>query len=122
MAFCDQFKKLRRRKGIKQNDLADMLGVKQYVISSWETGRSEPNISQICKIADILEIPTDYLLDCHTILVADNSNFQKVEKNIKMDIEDDVVRTFQIEIEGLTDSQKTAILDIIKSLTKLIRK
>ena len=122
MAFCDQFKKLRRRKGIKQNDLADMLGVKQYVISSWETGRSEPNISQICKIADILEIPTDYLLDCHTILVADNSNFQKVEKNIKMDIEDDIVRSFQIEIEDLTDYQKTAILDIVKSLTKLIRK
>ena len=83
MAFCDQFKKLRKRKGIKQNDLADMLGVKQYVISSWETGRSEPNISQICKLADILEIPTDYLLDCHTILVADSTNFQKVEKNIK---------------------------------------
>ena len=122
MAFCDQFKKLRKRKGIKQNDLADMLGVKQYVISSWETGRSEPNISQICKLADILEIPTDYLLDCHTILVADSTNFQKVEKNIKMDIEDNVVRSFQIEIVDLTDAQKTAILDIVKSLTKLIKK
>ena len=36
-----------KRKNISQDELAGELNVKQYVISSWEIGRSEPNIEQI---------------------------------------------------------------------------
>ena len=54
MGFSEQLAKLRKRKKIKQTEFAKMLGVKQYVISSWEIGRSEPSIKQIVKICDIL--------------------------------------------------------------------
>ena len=60
MAFCNQLKKLRKRNNIKQVELANMLGVKQYVISGWETSRSEPSISQICKLAEIFEVLSSF--------------------------------------------------------------
>ena len=63
MSFNEQLTKLRKRNNITQIELANLMNVKQYVISSWETGRSEPNISQIIKLSDIFKIPTDYLLD-----------------------------------------------------------
>ena len=45
MSFNEQLTKLRKRNNITQIELANLMNVKQYVISSWETGRSEPNFS-----------------------------------------------------------------------------
>ena len=45
MAFKDSLEKLRIRNNLSQIELADKLNVKQYVISSWENGRSEPSIN-----------------------------------------------------------------------------
>ena len=48
--------KFRRIKvGLTQFELAKRLGVKERVISFWETGRSEPHIEQAVDIARILE-------------------------------------------------------------------
>ena len=47
MTFGETLKRLRQRNNISQDELAKKLNVKQYVISSWEIGRSEPNIEQI---------------------------------------------------------------------------
>ena len=110
MAFCNQLKKLRKRNNIKQVELANILGVKQYVISGWETSRSEPSISQICKLAEIFEVPIDYLLDTHTIRVSDNDDFKKVERNIKMDIEDKFVVEFQNIIANLYNTTSIALI------------
>ena len=122
MAFCNQLKKLRKRNNIKQVELANMLGVKQYVISGWETSRSEPSISQICKLAEIFDVPIDYLLDTHTIRVSDIDDFKKVERNIKMDIEDKFVTEFQCIINDLSDNQKDAVIDMVKSFIKISKR
>ena len=122
MAFCNQLKKLRKRNNIKQVELANMLGVKQYVISGWETSRSEPSISQICKLAEIFDVPIDYLLDTHTIRVRDIDDFKKVERNIKMDIEDKFVTEFQCIINDLSDNQKDAVIDMVKSFIKISKR
>ena len=38
MSFNEQLTKLRKRNNITQIELANLMNVKQYVISSWETG------------------------------------------------------------------------------------
>ncbi len=48
--------KLHRIKaGLTQLELARKLGVKERVITFWETGRSDPHIEQAVDIAKILE-------------------------------------------------------------------
>ena len=48
--------KLHRIKaGLTQLELARRLGVKECVITFWETGRSQPHIEQAVDIAKILE-------------------------------------------------------------------
>ena len=48
--------KLHRIKaGLTQLELANRLGVKERVITFWETGRSQPHIEQAVDIAKILE-------------------------------------------------------------------
>ena len=59
-AFRANLKKLRG--SMSQGVFAAMFGVKQTTYSAWENGRSEPDISTICAIAQHFCITTDYLL------------------------------------------------------------
>ena len=47
---------------MSQKELAALLGVKQNTLSQWETERNEVDLSSLRKIAEILNVSTDYLL------------------------------------------------------------
>lgn len=74
MTFGETLKRLRQRNNISQDELAKKLNVKQYVISSWEIGRSEPNIKQIKFLSNYFNVPTDYLLD-KDVIINDEKEF-----------------------------------------------
>lgn len=59
MNLCE----LRKSKGISQEDLASAIGVTQGAISAYETGRWEPSITTIKKMASILGCTVDDLLE-----------------------------------------------------------
>lgn len=52
----------RKRLKWTQEQLAKAIGVKRAIISKYENGNVEPSISQIRKIADVLNTSTSYLL------------------------------------------------------------
>jgi transcriptional regulator with XRE-family HTH domain len=54
---------LRKQKNITQNDLADQLDVQRTMISAYEDGRSEPKLSTLQKLGDILEVGVEELLE-----------------------------------------------------------
>ncbi len=117
MSFCEQLSKLRKRNNITQIDLANKMGVKQYVVSSWETGRSEPNITQIVKLCDILNVPADYLLDRSIIKVVSEEDFNKMVENIDKDIKEDFLKDVKDICKDFTDSKKHKVINIIKELS-----
>lgn len=53
---------LRKNKGISQQTLADYLNVNQTVISHFETGRNEPDLKTLIKIANFFDCSVDYLI------------------------------------------------------------
>jgi len=54
--------RLRRMKGIKQDELAEQLGVTPQAVSKWENDGSCPDISLLPKLAELLGVTTDELL------------------------------------------------------------
>lgn len=55
MLKVNNYLKLHRIKaGLTQLELARMLGIKERTVTFWETGRSEPHITQAMDIARIL--------------------------------------------------------------------
>lgn len=56
-----KIKSLREVKGIKQETIAQELGVSQGTYNNWETGRRTPELETIIKIADYYEVELDYL-------------------------------------------------------------
>ena len=60
--FKDRLRELRLEKGISQNDLGKILNVSKMAISHWESGHSEPSITQLIILANYFEVSVDYLV------------------------------------------------------------
>ena len=63
MSFKENLKKLRKEQKIGQQEMAEKLSVSVKTISHWETGYTEPSISQLIAIANIFDISIDELVD-----------------------------------------------------------
>lgn len=61
MKFSEQLVKLRKEKGISQEALAEVIGVSRQAISKWETGATQPEMSNIIRLCEILEISPNVL-------------------------------------------------------------
>ena len=62
MTLGSKISSLRRGKGIKQDELAERLGVSPQAVSKWENDISCPDIMLLPKLADIFEVTVDELL------------------------------------------------------------
>lgn len=60
--FKDRLRAARIAKGKTLQSVADALGVTLITIQKYESGAREPNLQMLAKLADILEVPTDFLL------------------------------------------------------------
>lgn len=58
------FIELLKKKRIKQNDLASKLGISQASISYWVTGKNNPSLAMIQKIANVMDCELDKVLEC----------------------------------------------------------
>ena len=56
-AIARSIRRLRAEKGLRQQDLALVVGVSISAISSWERASSTPSIDKIWKLADFFEVP-----------------------------------------------------------------
>lgn len=59
--FPQRLKQLRQKKGLTQQKLAEILGIKRNTYSDWENGKTEPGFENLIKLADLLEVSIDWL-------------------------------------------------------------
>lgn len=63
MSLGNRIKKCRKRLKLTQTELAQKLGGWDHTtISKWESNTYEPDVSNIKKLSQILNVTTDYLL------------------------------------------------------------
>ena len=60
--YTDILKELRKDKNLTQGDMAKFFNIKQSMYSMYESGRRTMKIEMLCRLADILETSTDYIL------------------------------------------------------------
>jgi len=64
--FGETIKQLRIKKDLSQKDLASMLGICNTTLSQYEKNKRAPKFETLLKLADILGVSTDYLLNANT--------------------------------------------------------
>ena len=60
--FNERLKQERNRKGYSGQKMADMLFISLRHYQRYESGENSPTLEGLVKIADILDVSTDYLL------------------------------------------------------------
>ena len=58
----ERIKYLRKENALSQIALAEKISSNQKQVSKWETGKIEPNIDMLKKLADYFEVSVDYLI------------------------------------------------------------
>lgn len=77
----NRIKEFRQKVGMKQQELADVLSVKQTTVSGWEVGRREPDFESLKRMADIFNCSIDELLGKkEKPVVKDDGLNQKLER------------------------------------------
>ncbi len=60
--FAQNLKHLREQMGMRQNELAEILGVSQPTVGNWEAGRREPELIMLARIAECFNVTLDELV------------------------------------------------------------
>lgn len=115
--FCENFKKLRKSRGLTQLQMANKLNVSPSAIGMYEQGRRKPDSDMLKKICKLFNVSMDFLLD----VVVDNENQQKSV----YDFIDEITYTLKIQ-KGLmfngrpiTQKDKEKIVQAIKLATAI---
>lgn len=80
---ADNIRQFRMARGLKQHELASMIGKKGSTVSNWERGLRDPGADNIRKIAAALNIPASELLGHNPDVVRDNT-FDVICKDMAM--------------------------------------
>ena len=84
MSFGSRLKDKRKEIGITQPQLAELLGVSQSAIGSWETDVNSPRATLLYDLFDILRCDANYLFQDETKeLYKDNATPEEFENIIK---------------------------------------
>ena len=60
--MLENMRHLRKKKGMTMKELGELVGVAEITISTYETGKREPSLEILCKIADVLDVSLDMLV------------------------------------------------------------
>lgn len=80
----ERISKLRRDKGMTQEELASHLQVTRQTVSSYENGKSEPDIAMLHKLSEALEMEISFLIEGKTPEEKGKKDPKDKKKKIKL--------------------------------------
>ena len=104
MGLTDNIKRLRKKHGWSQTQLAEQIGSHLSHINRIETGKYNPSLDVVLKLATVLDVSIDYLVsdtdeDFREIRIADKGLMERVKL-----------------IDTLEGDDKTALIRVIDSM------
>ncbi len=107
MEFKDRLKALRKEKRLTQVKLGEMLNYGYTAIANYESGRNQPSIPDLKKIASIFNVSMDYLLGVndirHPYVIDDETakfnEFRRYYAMLNEDSKDDLLLYMQFLVD-----------------------
>ena len=83
MTLGNRIAQARTAHQLTQQQLADSLHVSRKTISSWETGRSYPDVASLVALSDLLQLSTDSLLKGDAAVLAEYQRRDRVLARVR---------------------------------------
>jgi transcriptional regulator with XRE-family HTH domain len=77
MKFYEKLQKLRKEKGMSQENLAELLNVSRQAISKWESGQSYPEMEKLIALSDLFGVTLDSLVKDNNIQNDSDNTFSE---------------------------------------------
>ena len=87
--FSDNLKKAREIKGLSQTELAKRSGLQPSAVSHFETGRRAPSFDNLKRLADTLEVTTDFLIGREIDPTTSGPTLESIFRNAQEMADDD---------------------------------
>lgn len=104
--FSKRLRNLRENKGMKQEELGDMLGLSASTIGMYEQGRRQADNETLIKIADFFDVSIDYLLG--------KTEVKKYEQPYENKLEEVLFS----KAKELSEEEKKTVLSVINAIKK----
>lgn len=101
MSFAERLKELRKKKGISQAELADLIEVHFTQVSRYERGETKPNAEAMSKLAKALDTTVDYLMSGATDNLVQEAGLEK-----------ELVSRFR-QVQDLPTEEKRTVLSLL---------
>ena len=100
MTFKEKLVKLRKLKGLTQDEFASAVGVSRQAVYKWESGQSYPEVPKLIEMKLLFDISIDDLLD---------ENYEVIvpEKKSKRRLSDEAKKKIEEEVRATEEAQKT---------------
>ena len=83
MELSEKLQELRRKKGLTQEELAEILYVSRTAVSKWESGRGIPNLESLKAISKYFSVSIDELLSGEELLAAADEDCRQRENRFR---------------------------------------
>ncbi|MBA4495132.1 helix-turn-helix domain-containing protein [Paenactinomyces guangxiensis] len=101
--FGARLRRARKNKKLTIRELAGKTGLAEATLSCYENGTRIPDLQNLANIADVLDVPTDFLI----------SNNQEEIKNLKTLLESGELTYDGVELKGTDLIQLKGFLEFI---------
>ncbi len=82
MNFGKKLFKLRKEKGMSQENLAEQIGTTRQAISKWENNQGFPEVEKLLQLSNVFEVSVDYLLKDDKTINCSNEKGYYVSKEL----------------------------------------
>ncbi|MDY0395378.1 helix-turn-helix domain-containing protein [Virgibacillus halophilus] len=109
MQYGDRLKKLRERKKMSQQQLADELNINRSTYARYELSNTQPDFEILKTIADFFDVSTDYILGHET---SEENKLDYYKNKIATDFPD--IDLMFKDMESLTAQEMKEVYEYIK--------
>ena len=119
MMLGQKLKEIRKRFGLSQENLAEIMNVSRQAITKWETNEGLPDVSNLQELSKVFNLTIDYLLDDDNSLPAlsmkkelNKDKYEMNEKGYRQILKDYYGESWEI-YELLRSEKKGKLANII---------
>ena len=110
MTFNEKIVKLRKLKGLTQDEFASAVGVSRQAVYKWESGQSYPEVAKLLEIKLLFNISIDDLLDeNYEVVVPEKKKRKRLSKEVKKEIEEKVETEAEATAEAPATEEKEEV-------------
>lgn len=117
-----KIKQLREKMNLKQQDIAEAIGVTSAMISMYENGKKKPGRDTIIKLASFFNVDANYFMgdEINTLTKQDEKDIAKTLEKVMLSLEDE--NTSPLAYGGkISDIDKELYSTALKGVLELIK-